>query len=70
MASRGVQASHIGYLLDDPQRLRRVWDALTGFVAQHGLRPVIGTVLPFADVAAAHRLMESRRSVGKILLEL
>jgi NADPH:quinone reductase len=32
------------------------------------LSPVIGQVLPLADVVTAHRLLESRASVGKLML--
>jgi len=43
-----------------------VWPLLeAGTVA-----PVIHSVLPFADVAEAHRLMESSRHIGKIVLKL
>lgn len=46
--------------------LSQVWPLLeSGRVA-----PVIHDVLPFADVAEAHRLMESSRHIGKIMLDL
>jgi NADPH:quinone reductase-like Zn-dependent oxidoreductase len=42
-----------------------VWPLL-----EHGrVRPVIDRVLPLADVAEAHRLMESSTHIGKILLQ-
>lgn len=70
LASRGVLASHLGYLLDDPPRLLRIWDDLTGFVARHGIRPVVGAVLPFEQMAEAHRLIESRESIGKVVVRV
>ena len=70
LASRGVLASHLGYLLDDPPRLLRVWRDLTAFVERHGIRPVIGATFPFERMADAHRLIESRRSVGKVVVEV
>jgi NADPH:quinone reductase-like Zn-dependent oxidoreductase len=69
-ASHGLMAMHIGYLLADPPRLARVWDELTAFVAAHGIRPVVGATFAFEDMAGAHRLMESRRSVGKIVVRV
>lgn len=69
-ASAGLMATHIGYLLDDPPRLARVWSELMAFVAAHGIRPVVGATFPFDRMAEAHRLMESRRSVGKIVVRL
>lgn len=69
-ASHGFMATHIGYLLDDPPRLARVWDDLAAFVAAHEIRPVVGASFPFEEMAEAHRLLESRRSVGKIVVKV
>lgn len=70
VASRGVLASHIGYLLADSERMSRLWIDLTAFVAEHAIRPVVGATFEFNDIAEAHRLMESRRSTGKIVVRL
>ena len=67
-ASHGLLATHVGYLLDDPPRLARVWGELMAFVAAHGIRPVVGATFSFENMAEAHRLMESRRSIGKIVV--
>jgi NADPH2:quinone reductase len=32
------------------------------------VRPVVGATLPLAEAAEAHRLIEERRSVGKVVL--
>lgn len=69
-ASVGVLATHIGYLLPDEDRLQRVWTGLTDFATEHELRPVVGATYPFDELPEAHRFMESRRSVGKILVEV
>ena len=69
-ASHGLLATHIGYLLADPPRLARVWEDLMAFVGAHGIRPVIGATFAFEDMREAHRLMESRRSVGKIVVRV
>ncbi|HEX2081041.1 MAG TPA: zinc-binding dehydrogenase [Longimicrobium sp.] len=69
-ASAGIMATHVGYLLDDPPRLARVWGELMGFIAAHGIRPVVGATFSFDRMAGAHRLMESRRSVGKIVVRV
>ena len=70
VASAGVLASHLGYLLADEARLLRVQHDLIDFVRSHGIRPVVGATFPFHDVAEAHRFMESRQSVGKIVLRM
>ena len=68
--SFGIMASHLGYLLKSPELVRQAWDELTAFVAEHSIRPVVGHVMGLEDVAEAHRLMESRRSRGKIVLRV
>lgn len=70
VASAGILASHLGYLLDDEARLLRVQGDLVDFMRKHGIRPVVGATFPFDDVAEAHRFMESRQSVGKIVLRM
>lgn len=68
--SVGMSSSHVGYLLPHPTLLRRIWADLVSFVAEHGIRPQVGHVLPFEDAAGAHRLVESRGSYGKVVLRV
>jgi synaptic vesicle membrane protein VAT-1 len=68
--SHGFMGTHLGYLLADPPRLARVWGELMAFVAAHQIRPVVGAAFSFSEMAEAHRLMESRRSVGKIVVRV
>ncbi|HSG48004.1 MAG TPA: NADPH:quinone oxidoreductase family protein [Longimicrobiales bacterium] len=68
--SNGLLSTHLGYLMDDPALLTRLWADLTAFVARHELRPQVGHVLPFDALADAHRLLESRKSYGKVVLRV
>lgn len=68
--SHGFMGTHIGYLLADPPRLARVWGELMAFVAAHGVRPLVGATFSFDQMAEAHRLIESRQSVGKIVVRV
>jgi NADPH2:quinone reductase len=70
MGSKGVLASHIGYLLEDEARLESVWSSLVTFSRRQGIRPVVGHTFAFDEIQEAHRLMESRESVGKIVVTL
>lgn len=69
-ASIGVLATHIGYLLPDEERLLGLWGAMTRFTEEHGLRPVLGRTYDFGELPEAHRFMESRRSVGKLVVRV
>lgn len=68
--SHGFMGTHIGYLLANPPRLARVWGELMAFVAAHEIRPLVGATFSFDQMAEAHRLMESRQSVGKIVVRM
>ena len=68
--SQAVGASHLGYLLQDTARMMRIWQDLSAFTMKHQLRPIVGHEFSFADMAAAHTLMESRKSQGKIVVHI
>jgi NADPH2:quinone reductase len=68
MMSTGVMSTHIGYLLPDEDRLLRIWAALTDFTRAHDLRPIVGRTFAFEELPEAHRFMESRESVGKLVV--
>jgi NADPH2:quinone reductase len=68
--SYAVMGTHLGYLLKDMPRLSGIWRELTAFVRAHELRPIVGAVFPLEDIAKAHALMETRKSMGKIVMKL
>lgn len=63
-----VMATHLGYLLRKPELMQATLGDLLQFVSRHGIKPVIGKIFPFEQAAEAHAYIESRKSVGKILL--
>ncbi|HID38350.1 MAG TPA: hypothetical protein EYP36_02405 [Calditrichaeota bacterium] len=68
MKSQGVLATHLGYLLEEPDRMKRIFNELTDFVINHQIKPHIGKVFPFGQLPQAHAFIESRKSIGKILI--
>ncbi len=69
--SVAVMATHIGYLLEDePERMTRIYEELKAFVVEHDIHPVIGRVFNFDEASEAHRFIESRKNMGKVLLKL
>ena len=68
LSSTGVLATHIGYLLGNEEQLLGLWHDLTHFAEQHDLRPVVGQTFTFEELPEAHRSMESRRTVGKLVV--
>lgn len=49
---------------------RRFWEDTREDFVRGALRPVIDSVFPLAEAAAAHRYMEENRNFGKIVLEV
>lgn len=49
---------------------RQLFADLTGYVESGAIRPVIDTVHPLADVAAAHRALEARGTRGKHVIQV
>jgi NADPH2:quinone reductase len=69
--SVSVMSSHLGYLLDrEPGKMVQLYDELRGFVAEHGIRPVVNRVFGLEEARQAHEYIESRISCGKVLLKI
>lgn len=56
------------YLERRPEVMTRAGNAVLEYLATGKVQPVIGERFLLGDAAASHRLVESRRSVGKVLL--
>ena len=63
-----MMAFHLGYLMKDEVIMDRVIKGLSEFVIKHNLRPVVGQTFSFDEIPKAHELMESRKSMGKIVI--
>lgn len=50
------------------RRSRRDLEEMLQFVAVNGIDPVIDSVFPFEDAAAAYRHFEDRKHVGKVVI--
>ena len=68
--STGIHASHIGYLIGHQETVSRVWEELNAFVIKNQLRPVVGKTFNFEQLPEAHAFMESRKSVGKLVVNV
>ena len=68
--SKGVFASHIGYLTENEHLTSAIWEELLTFTKDNNLRPIVGKVFEFSDLPEAHAYMESRDSVGKIVVKV
>jgi NADPH:quinone reductase-like Zn-dependent oxidoreductase len=68
--SNGLMATHLGYLTDNPEVVAAEWQALTSFCYEHNLKPLVGKEFSFDQMPEAHSWMESRNSIGKIVVKI
>ena len=65
----GVQGFYLGRLMKlRPDLVRQAAADLLRLWSLGHLHPVVGATFPLAEAAAAHRLVEERRSTGKVVL--
>ncbi len=66
--NRSVAGVNLGHLWDETAMLRPQFEAIMAHAAAGRVRPVIDRVFELENAAAAHERLQSRQSVGKILL--
>jgi NADPH2:quinone reductase len=65
----GVQGFYLGRLMGRrPEVVSQAARELVALWQEGALKPVVGAEFPLADAAAAHRLIDDRRHVGKVVL--
>ena len=67
--SYGVMSFHVGWLLDAGVVLPAYRD-LVQFVETHGITPVIAKEFALDDIADAHRALENRQNIGKVIVHI
>jgi NADPH:quinone reductase-like Zn-dependent oxidoreductase len=67
-ANHGVCGVNLGHLWDQADRFRQWMDTLLRWHAEGRLRPYVDREFPLADAAAAHRYLQERRNLGKVVL--
>ncbi len=65
-----IGATHIGYLINNKEVVGKCWQELSTYVTDNDIKPVVGKVFSFEEIPAAHAYMESRQSVGKIVIKV
>jgi NADPH2:quinone reductase len=67
--SYGVMSFHVGWLLDGGS-VAPQWRDLVTFTESHGITPVVGRELAFEEIGDAHRFLEQRHNVGKVVVHV
>jgi NADPH:quinone reductase-like Zn-dependent oxidoreductase len=66
--NKGVFGLNLLHWWDSERGLERVTRPLFEGLARGDLRPVVAEAFPFDRAPDAHRLIEERRNVGKVVL--
>ena len=66
--NRGVFGLNLGHLWDERRKLGDALTFLVAEVAAGRLRPVVAKTFPLERAADAHRFMQSRSNIGKVIL--
>src|SRR6478736_7803270 len=66
--NRGVFGLHIGHLWDERRQLAPLMDLLMSELAAGRLTPVVARTFPLERAADAHRFIQSRANIGKVVL--
>ena len=67
--NRTVTGFYIGSYLAFPELIQSTLGEIIGFLMAGKLSLQVGTVLPLSQAAQAHRLMEERKTTGKVVLQ-
>jgi len=66
--NKAVMGVNLGHLWDHIDMLRREMNDLLAGYGDGRIRPVVGKTFPLTEAAAAHRFMQERQNVGKVVL--
>jgi NADPH:quinone reductase-like Zn-dependent oxidoreductase len=66
--NRGVFGLHLGHLWNERQHLTTAMDMLLSEFGSARLHPVIARTFPLEQAAEAHRYLQSRSNIGKVIL--
>ena len=68
--NRGVFGLHAGHLWDERAQLAPLMDMLIAELQAGRLQPVVAKTLPLERAADAHRFIQSRANIGKVVLTM
>jgi NADPH:quinone reductase-like Zn-dependent oxidoreductase len=66
--NRGVFGLHVGHLWTERSRLGPIMEMLMSELRAQRLQPVVARTFPLEKAADAHRFIQSRQNIGKVVL--
>jgi synaptic vesicle membrane protein VAT-1 len=66
--NKGVFGLNLGHMWHEPEKISEWMKVILDGVREGWVRPHVDKAFPFAEVAAAHRYLEERKNIGKVVL--
>jgi NADPH:quinone reductase-like Zn-dependent oxidoreductase len=66
--NRGVFGLHVGHLWEERRQLAPIMDMLVNELRAERITPVVAKTFPLERAAEAHRFIQSRANIGKVVL--
>jgi NADPH:quinone reductase-like Zn-dependent oxidoreductase len=66
--NRGVFGLHIGHLWDERRQLAPLMEMLISELRAGRLKPIVARTFPLERAADAHRFIQGRQNIGKVVL--
>jgi NADPH:quinone reductase-like Zn-dependent oxidoreductase len=66
--NRAVLGLNLGHLIEEAKLIERGLDGVSQLLNSRRIQPTVDEVFPFAQAARAHRRIEERRNIGKVVL--
>jgi NADPH:quinone reductase-like Zn-dependent oxidoreductase len=66
--NRGIFGLHIGHLWDERRQLAPLMEMLISELRAGRLKPIVARTFPLERAADAHRFIQSRQNIGKVVL--
>ncbi|MEP7123314.1 MAG: medium chain dehydrogenase/reductase family protein [Byssovorax sp.] len=67
-SNRGVAGVNVGHLWDELEMLNEELAAVVELYNEGKIKPEVSDVVPFERAADAHRIIQSRKNIGKVVL--
>jgi NADPH:quinone reductase-like Zn-dependent oxidoreductase len=66
--NRGVFGLNLGHLWEERRRLQSLMDLLMTELSAGRIQPIVARTFPLERAADAHRYLQSRSNIGKVIL--
>jgi NADPH:quinone reductase-like Zn-dependent oxidoreductase len=66
--NRGVFGLNLGHMWHEPEKVAQWVEAIMAGVSEGWIRPFVDKAFPFAQAGEAHRYLEERKNIGKVVL--